>query len=129
MYESSGLVEKSSSSMAQAALDSLRDYLGSDELANDLNLSPVITPVLNLDAVRSGSEAMNELIGSSAFGTYGLTRGGYFGNTNHGITNTNNYGGVTIYVTGNDNASAYDIADEVINRINIEYQRQKAVWV
>lgn len=128
MYENTGLVEKSSSNLAQAALDSLREYLGSDELANDMDLNPVITPVLNLDAVRSGAEAMNGLIGSPAFGAYGMGRIGVSGYS-RGVSNTNNYGGVTIYVTGNDNASASDIADEVINRINIEYQRQKAVWV
>lgn len=121
-------IYNASSGLAQAALAGIKDYLGSDEIENDLNFNPVITPVLNLDAVRSGAEAMNGLIGSPAFGAYGMGRIGVSGYS-RGVSNTNNYGGVTIYVTGNDNASASDIADEVINRINIEYQRQKAAWV
>lgn len=105
---------------------------------DELNLSPLITPVLDLSNVQAGSETMNSLLGNANIAA-GVSVPGYISpNSIAQLTASiesmaakmqgQEKPNINIYVTGGDNANAEEIADEVINRINIEYQRQRAVW-
>ena len=105
---------------------------------DELNLSPLITPVLDLSNVQAGSETMNSLLGNANIAA-GVSVPGYISpNSIAQLTasiesmaakmQSQEKPNINIYVTGGDNANAEEIADEVINRINIEYQRQRAVW-
>ena len=105
---------------------------------DELNFSPLITPVLDLSNVQAGTETMNSLLGNANIAA-GVSVPGYISPNSIAQLTASIEGmaakmqsqekpNINIYVTGGDNANASEIADEVINRINIEYQRQRAVW-
>lgn len=68
MDQMSGLVEKSASSMGTVATESLRKSLSNvaDMVVSDIDVVPVITPVLDLSSVRKDAGQINGLISSGS---------------------------------------------------------------
>lgn len=135
-----GQVSVVSEAAAKEAIDAF-SYIASIIMAamdDELNLTPIITPVLDLSNVAAGSETMDSLLNGSSIAA-GVSVPGYISpNSIAQLTSSienmaskmqgQEKSPINIYVTGGPNANAEEIAEEVINRINIEYQRQRAVW-
>lgn len=115
-------------------LDDMEEALSNADAVLSDTINPTITPVLDLSNVQNGSQYINDLLGNTrALGTIGTrvnanlddSRSAYNKNATNGSTNTNYF---TINVTGGPNASARDIANEVMDRINNDIQRRKAAF-
>ena len=106
---------------------------GADAMLSD-NLNPTITPVLDLSNVQNGSAAISDILGNSArletinagINSNLAARAAMYSTTpTSGNNITNNF---NINVTSGPNASARDIANEVMDRINNDIQRRKAAF-
>lgn len=121
-------------SMTGLVLSEMQTALaGADAMLSD-NLNPTITPVLDLSNVQNGSAAINDILGNSARletinaginSNLAARADAYSTTPTSGNNITNNF---NINVTGGPNASARDIANEVMDRINNDIQRRKAAF-
>ena len=130
------VVENAASTTAKQAVDALGETLANagDLVDNDLNFSPTVTPVLDLSNIQDGAGSITDLLNNSTLTTSGIrsiggpvTNGQLLSALGSAGTNRPN-SSFNFYITGGANATAEDIANEVMNRINVEYQRQRAVW-
>ena len=128
MKDSAPEVVSSAMSLSKAIMDTLEKVKAITE--DEINLNPVITPTLDLTNLRANANAINGMfpgrslaLASSIGGSIDATRGGSSSNTNNSYT----YGGATIYVTARDGESADQIADRVINKLDRQMNRRKAV--
>lgn len=109
-----------------------------DVIDDDMMMTPVIRPVVDLSEIEAGSSKMHNLLnkgiyttGIGGFGISGMsTNAQLVGAINSMQANqsANPYSGINIYVTGGDGANAEEIADEVMKRLDREVQRRKAAF-
>ena len=134
------LVAHASDDVAKTAMDGVKEAMAhvGDAVDEDFNTSPVIRPVVDLSAVQNGAALMNGMLGGN-INTGVMTGLGYMSPQQSMLETVNGlidritaqqepYGDIIINITGGDNATAKDIADEVIDRVNTELQRRKAAW-
>lgn len=131
----SWVVEEAAGASARSAIDAMAQALtDANSLVTDaIDINPTISPVLDLSNVEDGVDQMNGMFGNGlTTSAAGLPRAISPNNQILSALNGMSAGGNTanfnIYVTGGQNANAQEVAEEVMRRINIEYQRQKAVW-
>ena len=128
MKDSAPEVVSSAMSLSKAIMNTLEQVKAITE--DEINLNPVITPTLDLTNLRENAGVINSMfpgrslaLASSIGGSIDATRGRYASNTSNSYT----YGGATIYVTARDGESADQIADRVINKLDRQMNRRKAV--
>ena len=128
MKDSAPEVVSSAMSLSKAIMNTLEQVKAITE--DEINLNPVITPTLDLTNLRENAGVINSMfpgrslaLASSIGGSIDATRGRYASNTSNSYT----YGGATIYVTARDGESADHIADRVINKLDRQMNRRKAV--
>ena len=97
---------------------------------NDMELHPVISPVLDLTDLKENIGIVNSMfpgrslaLASAIGGSIDASRARANSTTNNAYT----YGGATIYVTARDGESADQIADRVISKLDRITSRRKAV--
>ena len=66
MLDNVSVVEKSSATVAGSALDKMSESLSNYDYTPDLDLYPVITPVLDLSGVKSSADSMNAMFQSQS---------------------------------------------------------------
>ncbi len=120
-------------------VDTMQDaiYRATEAMDDDLTMTPTIRPVVDLSDVVAGSSRMNGLMTQSGMYTAGFNNFG-IGSINpnsrmldaiNGLSATSSVSSpINIYVTGGANASAEEIADEVMRRLDREVQRGKAAF-
>lgn len=135
--QNDGLVGSASKSMADTAINAMRLALMSinDTVDEDLNLNPVIRPVVDLSDVQSSSSMLDGMLGNMTYSGLGQINPNANSNRMLDLLSAMNSmmgnGGTTnieINVTGGPNANARDIADEVMDRMNNELRRRKVAW-
>lgn len=92
--DAAGNVEKAASSVAEGAADSMMDANGriQDVLNSELDLNPIITPMLDLSVMRAQLAGLNEMMGNPAYGINGQNVGRFTTNATPQINFTqNNY--------------------------------------
>lgn len=125
---SNGVNDAVSSAMIQA-LGTAVDLIESDDL------SPTITPVVDLSDVQNGSRLIGSMFGNG----YGLNVKTNIGDVttptdrmNAAIqgmsSNTATFGDTNINIYASAGMDENALADKVIKRINVEYARRKAAW-
>ena len=131
------LVGGATTSMANSAIEAMRLALMSinDTMDDDLNLNPVIRPVVDLSDVQSSSSMLGGMLGNVSYSGVGQINPNANSNRMLDLLSAMNgmmgNGGTTnieINVTGGPNANARDIADEVMDRMNNELRRRKVAW-
>lgn len=110
-----------------------------DTIDGDIDHSPVITPVLDLTNLERGSAAMDSMFGQRNLSGYAVT-GPENVNIQDDAINRLVMGmdkfinraqnepqpPINIYVTGGNNADANEIADVVMDKLNVELHRRRA---
>lgn len=101
---------------------------------SDIDFDPVIRPVLDTSDIEDKAKSIGKIFSGSDLALAYSASGGIKASVNaknNGITSSNNtsytYGGTTIYVTARDGESADQIADRVINKLDRQMSRRKAV--
>ena len=116
----------------QAAMKDINDYINSD-----MDMVPIITPVVDLSNAQYGVSELNRLMSGNSFSVRGVA------DVRSASDNYNNqlldkidqlgsnsgFGGtINVYVSGAEGQDVNEIADAVINRINHEIVRGKAAY-
>lgn len=127
-----------SDDVANASMKALQDAMShvGDAVDDDMTMTPVIRPVVDLSEIETGSNAMNKMLNSGMYtagvGNIGIgevsANSSLLNAINSMSSAQNPYSGINIYVTGGDNANASDIADEVMRRLDREVQRRKVAF-
>ena len=135
--DSTGLVEDSMEAMGKDSLMAMDDALQAAYDLIDEDIDPTITPVLDLSKVQSGMNQMNGLFGSRKVSLDGASNAvnstrsngmSDLANTIRGLkTNTEN-NSISINVYGAEGQDVNELADAVVNRINSQLNRRKAVF-
>lgn len=129
-----GRVGGATGNIVSASMSALEESLRSADAMLSDSLNPTITPVLDLSEVRNGTAMLDGMLNSgyrynamasSINSSRLITPYGVAANGTNNETVTNNF---NINVTGGPNASARDIANEVMDRINNDIQRRKAAF-
>lgn len=136
LIESTYLVEDASVGMARSAVNAMGQALAeaNSYITDTMDINPTITPVMDLSNIQEGIGSINDMVGSRLV-TSGVGLSTTQAPNNRLLTAINGLSQNTgrpnanfsIYINGS-NKDVNEIAEEVINRINIEYQRQRAVW-
>ena len=131
---------RAGSDISNSAISAVQEAMAhvGDVVEDDMTMSPVIRPVVDLSEIESGSNRMNSLLNNGMYttGISGIGIGGVSPNAQllgainsiNSNQSANPYSGINIYVTGGDGANAEEIADEVMRRLDREVQRRKAAF-
>ena len=104
-----------------------------DLLNSDVDMNPVIRPVLDTSDIADKASSIGKMFSSSDLALAYNASASIKANAdaqNKPVGATNNsytYGGATIYVTARDGESADQITDRVINKLDRQMNRRKAV--
>lgn len=135
--DSSGVVEDSMSDLGKDSLMAMDDALQAAYDLIDSDVDPTITPVLDLSKVQSGLGQMDGMFGSrrvsldganvaaSARKTNGMSE---IGNAIKGIRQNTENNSISINVYGAEGQDVNELADAVVNRLNAQLNRRKAVF-
>lgn len=131
------LVGGATSSMANSAIEAMRLALMSinDTVDDDLNLNPVIRPVVDLSDVQNSSSLLGGMLGNMTYSGVGQINPNANSNrmldllsAMNGMMGSGGTTNIEINVTGGPNANAKDIADAVMDRMNNELRRRKVAF-
>lgn len=139
MINNANLLVGAADTVGGTAVDAMQEALSGigDYLIDDINIDPVITPVIDLSNVEAGADTINGLladqtlqVGSIGFdaATYGYSAQPSIYDALHGMGNTTNYGATTINVYGAEGQDVRQLADIVEQRINARYARRREAW-
>lgn len=136
MLDNSDISDSAAEQTVNSAINAMGEALAkaNDLVTNDFDINPTIAPVLDLTNVEDGVGQIDGMLNKQRLITSGVglaaqsSANSQILSALNGMSPGGNTANFNIYVTGGQNADATEIANEVMRRINIEYQRQKAVW-
>lgn len=127
LYNFTSRVTDASASVAESALETIQNPMKSiaDLVSDEVDLDPVITPVLDLSKIQNGARNIGSLFGTTSIAGIGSI-GQFSGST---VNDTGGYSptvNVTIYAS--EGQSSDDLYNTFTRRLNNDVRRRSLVW-
>lgn len=121
------IVQTASNLLGKASINSMSEAISKacDIIDNDMDTTPVIRPVIDLTDVENGANSLNRIFSNQNGSLIGAKFNplSYY-DPNSGSSRTINYGGVSITINAAQGQNAKEIADAVMERIQIETEQR-----